>query len=483
MTMLKAPICVRWGFRRKPGRKPLPRRAVAPFAGLAAAVLAAGLAAGFPAGMSPAQAAEASRPEPAVLPDEGATFSDYARYAVTHNAGLKAAFNDWKATREKIPQAHSWPDPRFTYTDYIRPVETRVGPQERSFSLVQTVPWPGKLLARGRVASREAESAYQRYEAARLALVYRLAKAYCEYYYLSRAISITENDVALVSDLEDVARTRYKVGAVPYAALIKAQVEIARLEDDLQDLREMRRPAAAALNEIMGRPRDAYVPWPEGVSFGSVEFGDSSTYRELGRNNPELLALRLSTSKEEAALGLARQQYFPDLILGATVIQTGPSSNPGLRDSGKDPVMASVSVGLPVWIGKYRAAEREARARRKAAADRRADRENQLAADLEAALFNLRSAERRIDLYGGELIPKAEQALAASRRAFSADQADFFDLIEAQRTLLEFRLVHERALSDRAQRIAEIDMLLGRDIRPESAGALDKTGPDSGPER
>ncbi|MEE9371057.1 MAG: hypothetical protein V3W45_06260, partial [Sedimentisphaerales bacterium] len=55
---------------------------------------------------------------------------DYLRYAALHNAGLKAAFERWKAAIEQIPQAESLPDPKFTYGYFINEVETRVGPQK-----------------------------------------------------------------------------------------------------------------------------------------------------------------------------------------------------------------------------------------------------------------------------------------------------------------------------------------------------------------
>jgi cobalt-zinc-cadmium efflux system outer membrane protein len=159
---------------------------------------------------------------------------------------------------------------------------------------------------------------------------------------------------------------------------------------------------------------------------------------------------------------------LPDLTLGATFIRTGDALDPEMDTSGKDPIMASLSVNLPIWIGKYRAAERQARALLRAAEKRRQDREHQLLTDLKLAVFHFRSAERKMDLYGDSLIPKAEQALAASQRAFAAGQADFFDLIEAERTLLEFQLAYERALADRARKLAEIEMLSGRQITPEA---------------
>lgn len=400
--------------------------------------------------------------------DEDAALSDYLAYAAVNNPGLEAAFNEWKAALERIPQVRAFPDPRFTYVHYIQAVETRVGPQEQSYALTQTFPWLGKLKRLGEVALKEADAARQHYEAAKLRLFYQVKHAYYEYYYLARAIAVTEANITLVGNLEEVARAKYQVGAVPYAALVKAQVELGKLEDALKTLEDLRGPTVARLNTALGRAPESYLPWPGPIGIEPVDFSDEEIYGGLKADNPELLALDLMTAREEAAVGLSRQTYFPDFTLGATFIRTGDAVDPEMEASGKDPVMASLSLNLPIWIGKYRAAEREAQARLRAAEKRRRDREHQLLTDLELAVFHFRSAERKMDLYGDSLIPKAEQALVASQRAFAADKVDFFDLIEAERTLLEFQLAYERALADRAQKLAEIEMLSGRQLTPEA---------------
>ena len=87
-------------------------------------------------------------------------------------------------------------------------------------------------------------------------------------------------------------------------------------------------------------------------------------------------------------------------------------------------------------------------------------------ADLKLVLYNFHDAERKIDLYRDTLIPKADQALNVTQQAFETGKASFLDLIDAQRTLLEFRLAYERALTNRAQRLAEIEMITGEEVFP-----------------
>ncbi len=76
-----------------------------------------------------------------------ATLPDYLRYAALNNAGLKAAFEQWKAAIEQVPQAKSLPDPKFNYGYFINEVETRVGPQRQKFEIMQTFPWFGVIEA------------------------------------------------------------------------------------------------------------------------------------------------------------------------------------------------------------------------------------------------------------------------------------------------------------------------------------------------
>ena len=98
-----------------------------------------------------------------------------------------------------LPQARTLPEPRFTYTEYLREVETRTGPQERSFGLTQSIPWFGKLSLRGSIEEEAARASWQRFLAAQLALDHELRTAYADYYYLGRSISITRENLELLS--------------------------------------------------------------------------------------------------------------------------------------------------------------------------------------------------------------------------------------------------------------------------------------------
>ena len=402
--------------------------------------------------------------------DEDASLEDYLRYAALNNAGLEAAFKRWKAALERIPQARSLPDPRFNYTYFIEEVETRVGPQRQKFGIMQMFPWFGTLRLRGDAATQSAAAAQQAYEKAKLALFYRVKAAYHEYWYLAQAIAVNDQHIRLVTNLEGVARTRFKAGTAPHSAAIQAQVELGKLDDRLRSLESLREPIVAKLNAALNRPTHLPLPWPRSLPEFTGSLTDEQAMQWLTVGNPDLRRLDHLIEKEEAGIQLARKNYYPDITLGVDYVDTDDALNPGMADSGKDPVMAMVSVNLPLWHGKYRAAEREARLRKEAVEENREDLGKRLESDLELTLYHFRDAERKIDLYGDTLVPKAEQSLKVAQQGFEAGKTSFISLIDAQRLLLEFQLGHRRAQADRGQRLAEAEMIVNREM---SSGAVD----------
>jgi outer membrane protein TolC len=77
------------------------------------------------------------------------------------------------------------------------------------------------------------------------------------------------------------------------------------------------------------------------------------------------------------------------------------------------------------------------------------------------SLYKYRDSGRKIALYQDSLIPKSKQALEVTEKAFSAGKAGYPDLIDAQKTLLEFQLSLERAKVDKLKALSEVETITG----------------------
>ena len=402
-----------------------------------------------------------------------AVLSEYLTQAALKNPELEAAFHSWKAALEKVPQVKALPDPRFTFGYFIRSIETRTGPQRARLGIAQTFPWFGKLDLKGDVAMQEANAIKAQYDAIKLKIFNSVKNAFYEYAYLAKAVEISRENIELLRYLEGVVRARYSAGATPYSDVIKTQVELEKLEDRLNTLEDLRKPIMARLNAAMNMPVDSELPWPADVPVMLISLTDKELFEQLPENNPQVKRYEYLEAKAKAGTELARKEFFPDFTLGLETIATDPAQGPMMvEDSGEDPVIASVSINIPLWGSKRRAAVQEFEAERLSAVKGNEATRQSLLSDMQLALYKYRDAQRKIDLYHNTLIPKADQSLSVTLEAFQAGIRSSLDLIDAEKTLLEFELSYIRALADQAQRVAELEMLLGKEIPCKIHGLL-----------
>jgi len=394
------------------------------------------------------------------------TLADYLDYAALHNPSLQAAFGKWIESRAKADRSRWLDDPQFAYRYFIEEVETRVGTQQQSFSLSQKLPWWGKLKLRSEMARQEARAKRWVYEKKRLLLFYEVKRAYYEYYYLGKAIAVTRENKDLLRHLEEIARTRYKASKTGHADMIRAQVELEKIKDRLRSLEDIKLPLAANLNASLNRPAHATLPWPENITFEESPIAEEKTLAYLQEKNPELKVIDYQAAQSRIGIDLARKEFWPDITLGVQFIDTSDLAGGHPDDEGKDPVIAMLSLNLPVWRGKYRAGVRQAQARYRAVTHQRRELLNSLITRIKMAAYHFRDAARKVVLYRDTLLLKVLESYKVTESAFRSGKGSFNDLVDTQRIVLEYQLAYERALTNQAIRRAELEMLYGHGSTP-----------------
>ena len=399
--------------------------------------------------------------------DESTELGALLRHARANNPGLLGAFQRWKEALERVPQVTALPKPRFSFTSYLREVETRVGPMESRFALTQMFPWFGKLDLAGESAFEASEAARELLEATRLELDQRIRDAWYELAWLEQAIIVTDGNRELLTHWESVARARLETGLGRHSDVIRAQVELGKLEDRAATLLDMRRPLEARLNAALGRPPDAPLPRPSLPLPAPPRIDDAALASTLLTTSPALRAMEYRVRAAQHGIDLADKAFYPDFFIGADYTVIGTALNPATPGSGDDAVAVTLGLDLPVWRSSNRAGQREAEAQVKRARLEQDEMRNRLSAELEMALYRFRDADRRVGLYQGSLIPKGEESIRSVDTAYQAGDGGFLDLIDAERVLLEFQLQGARAEADRAKAAADIERITGIDLHPE----------------
>ncbi|MCG3198226.1 MAG: hypothetical protein GHCLOJNM_02720 [bacterium] len=400
-----------------------------------------------------------------------AALEDLILLAERNNPGLRAAHHRWRGALEKIPQVTSLEDPELTYMEYL---ERTMEPQEE-LSVMQMFPYPGKLELRGRIESAEAEALRKEMEKRRLDLRAEVKDAYYEYYYLEQTIRITAESLDLLKHFESVAAARYGVDKGGSQDVVKAQVELGKVEIDLRDLEDSRAPVGARLNAAMNRPTTSPLPPPTEIDLREAALETDKVLEIAFQANPELQGLDARIRKAVDQVNLAKKDYYPDFSFGLNWM------NGNRKEDVPDEYVAMFRINLPVYRKRLAAGVREAESGVREAQSMREEARNELAVELQSELYRLRNAERQVRLLSEVLLPKARQSVEVTETGYSAGESTFLELVDTERELLAFQENYYRAAASYGQALAKIEALVGRSLVETNARPLVGSAPSAAP--
>ncbi|MDF1837419.1 MAG: TolC family protein [Planctomycetota bacterium] len=382
-------------------------------------------------------------------------------HARRNSPKLEAAFQAWRASVEQVPLASKLPEPRLMFGAFLEEVETRTGPMRAKLSISQALPWFGKRDLAADVAQSRAQMMGERVAQTLLEVDQAVKDAWYEYAWLQQATLVARAHEALLEHWQNVARSRLELGLSQPSEILRVELELGQLNDRLLSLADLDRPLRARLNAALSRSTHAPLARPSYPLLGTAELDGDALLADLPTTNPRLRRLQRQIEGAVHGQDLADKAGYPDLTLGVETTFIGSN---GAAGSGDDAVALTVGIGLPVWRGAYRAQREGARAQLLGARAQWEQAHNELSADLEMALFQLRDTSRHLELLRTSLIPKGQEAIGIMGHTYQSGESSFIDVIDAQRILLEFQLQAVRAEADRAQALSKVEAISGTSL-------------------
>ncbi|MBU1139554.1 MAG: TolC family protein [Proteobacteria bacterium] len=395
------------------------------------------------------------------LADGSVTLSSYLEQALEGNDTLLQARAEFRASTEKVRQAGVLPDPKLAVNYYLVPVETRTGPQNGSVSLSQSFPWFNKRSLLRELSDYDATIVGARLAAVELDVARQVKEAYIEYGFLGRSQQTVADNLELLRYLEGVARSRYAGGKATYFDVLKIQIELSKSEEQGHSLADQAGPLRININNLLGSESERSRAMPSTLP-QVVLVRDEEEILSLGLTNAPLLhEAQQRVAQARKGKELAEKDFYPDFNVSLKTIFTGSAEFGSPSDSGRDPIIAGLTVNLPIFRDwrHGRVAEKEAVI--SSAQSSQQQQIRKLTIEIEKELYAYREAQRRIALYRDDLLPKVKQQLEVAINGFQSGQSSILELIDAEKNLLDFKLAEGRAVADRALAVARLESRTG----------------------
>jgi outer membrane protein TolC len=278
-----------------------------------------------------------------------------------------------------------------------------------------------------------------------------------EGYYWGRSHDLIVESRPFFDDLATITRSLYAVGRKNQQDVLRAELELSRIDDRLIEIERQQARARAALGEWVGaeasRPIAAVLPaWNTVPPLHGL--------RDNLATHPSVMAADAQIAAKEAGVDLADQRSKPQWAL-----DVGYSYRDGSLPNGdprSDFVTVGVTVGLPFFSRKsvdstLTAALQE----RSAAVSTKSRVERELQSRLEAEFARWQDLSRRIALYEERILGQTRDHAQAALLAYQSDRGDFADVMRGYIDDLNTRIEFIRLQVERAQSYAMLANLGG----------------------
>ena len=376
--------------------------------------------------------------------------------ALKNNPEILAAESRANASRFRIPQAQSLPDPMFMFGYQNEGLERynygKSPDAQWMFSASQMFPFPGKLSLKGEMASRDAESLKASSASIRLKTIARVKEIYYDLFLTYKSIDLIRDRTILFSRIEDAAVSRYSTGMAPQQEVLMAQTEKYMLLEREEMLKQKLQSIEAMLNTTIGR--DVNSPLGRPVEPSRTVFNRSmdELLKAVHENSPEIKSKEKMVLSAEAKVRMAKKEYYPDFTIAASLFER--------RGDFEDMWSLTTTINIPLFYRtKQKQAVHEAEASLSEARNEKEAIRLMIASAIRDNYSMLKTTEKLMDLYKNGLIPKTYQDFEAALAGYITGKVEAITVISRLKSLIEFETLYWNQFVEREKAVARIEAI------------------------
>lgn len=240
-----------------------------------------------------------------------------------------------------------------------------------------------------------------------------------------RMTALLREQLTFARDVVNAADARYAGGTGAQSDVLRAEVEVARLEARLAQATGQARAAEAMLNASLGLEPETPVPDLAAPALARRLPAWAEMKTQLSQR-PELVGARAAIARAEADVQVMRDMYKP-----MATIRTGPSYT---MAEGRG-WMAMVGLSIPIWRSKLRAGVAEAQAMKQMSEAELQAMTRMVEGEAAGALRELQAASDQQVAIRANVLPRARVALDPALAGYAAGRLPLVSVIEAIQAL------------------------------------------------
>lgn len=447
------------------------------------------------------------------------TLDDYLVVAAQNNPEVKASFNRYLASLEKVPQVGSLSDPTFSMDVFIQPMELVGGNQLADFRLMQMFPWFGTLKTARDEASMMAKVKYEEFNTVKAELFFRVKESWYQILKYDQGIRLQRENIVLLESLEQIAMSRFQnptgnnvVQQTPASTgmtstsqnssntgsgnmggngnqtnsgnnqqtsrnmgagtssnmntvqsgltdVLRVKMEILEQKDQLALLLDQKKTEESNFNSLLSRDQNTDVNIADSIQLNTLSIGQIALIDTSLSKNPMLAMLDAESKSYLLMQKKNRKMGLPMFGVGVNYTLIQKRADVQSMMNGKDMVMPMLSITLPIYRKKYNAMQNEAKYMYEVTLLEKENTKNMLQLQSRQVIQDLNDASRRVELYN-ELVTLSKKTSELIITAYTTGGNSYEEVLQTQYKVLDYRFKYIDAIIDYNTAVARAEKLM-----------------------
>ena len=356
--------------------------------------------------------------------------------ALANNPEIEKFESQYSIASEKKNEVNTYPNTEFGVGYFVSEPETRTGAQRFRVSARQMLPWFGSITARENYMNSLAEAKYEDITIAKRKLVVSVSQSYYNLYSNKAKQDVLSENINLLETYETLALNSVEVGKASAVDVLRLQMRQNELVQLKRVLAQQYSAEQTNFNKLLNRDKDIEISVINEliIPSESKEIND-----EKVALHPELLKYdKLYESIEQSEL-LNRKESNPMIGFGLDYINVTKRPDMTFNENGKDIVMPTVSLSIPIFNNKYKSQTKQNDLQQQEIKAQKQERQNMLETLLSRAISDRISA--RIS-YTTQIknLKQAQDAEEILIKSYETGTIDFNDVLDIQELQLKFQM-------------------------------------------
>lgn len=365
------------------------------------------------------------------------TLDDYVSEALANSPLLKAEYGSYEMTRQKVDQAGRIPDPSVGVGYFISPIETRVGAQQARISASQMLPWFGTRDAESEATLNMSQASFEVFKHKERMVQLAVETTYYELVAFHQKADISRANEAILQSLKSVAETKFETGEGRLSDILLIDLELSENQEVTVGIEQKIVVMETRFNQLLGK-QDLSEKVIVADPLRPVLGDEDSEWQKILEANHELESLEFRQQAVVKKKDWVEKKNGPKIGLGVNYFVVADRTDMSPQDNGKDAVMPMVSLSLPLQKTKNSAAVKEQVLSQEVLANAEIEKRNALYSSYTRWRIEFSDSQRQMDLYEDQA-QTAQQAQRLLIDSYSADDAEFHEILKVQRLQLKYQ--------------------------------------------